>query len=120
VLADTLGSIGVLVSFYLIKNYGLLISDPLCAMLVSVMIFVSVLPLLKTSSMSLLGQTPAHVDIQTIKDKLSAIDNTNFIVKSVEVVELNKESAIASIKVEYNASAITCTTQTSAFYARVE
>jgi solute carrier family 30 (zinc transporter), member 5/7 len=74
VMADTLGSIGVLVSFFLIKNYGLLISDPLCAMLVSVMIFISVLPLLKSSSMSLLGQKPSNIDIEVIREQLRQIN----------------------------------------------
>ena len=46
VLADTLGSVGVLVSCYLIKNYDMEIADPICALVVSVMIFVSVMPLL--------------------------------------------------------------------------
>lgn len=61
VLADTLGSLGVLLSCFLIKNYDIQISDPICAMLVSIMIFVSVIPLLKSSCLSLLGQAPSHL-----------------------------------------------------------
>ena len=53
VLADTLGSIGVIVSTYLAKR-GYLFADPACAMLVSIMIFVSVVPLIKMSCCSLL------------------------------------------------------------------
>ena len=56
VLADTLGSIGVLVSTQLVKR-GYLIADPVCAMIVSVMIFISVLPLIKMSCCSLLLET---------------------------------------------------------------
>ena len=55
VLADTLGSLGVLVSCFLIKYFGILISDPLCAILVSITILVSVIPLLKSSFLTLLG-----------------------------------------------------------------
>lgn len=62
VLADTLGSLGVLLSCFLIKKYDWVVSDPLCAMLVSVMIFVSVLPLLKSSCISLLGSAPTELE----------------------------------------------------------
>ena len=54
VLADTLGSLGVLLSCFLIKFYDWHISDPICAMVVSIMIFISVLPLLKISCSALL------------------------------------------------------------------
>jgi zinc transporter 5/7 len=54
VLADTLGSVGVLVSCYLVTNYNIAIADPICAMIVSIMIFVSVLPLIKMSCEGLL------------------------------------------------------------------
>ena len=56
VLADTLGSVGVLVSTQLVKR-GFLIADPVCALIVSVMIFISVLPLIKMSCCSLLLET---------------------------------------------------------------
>ena len=63
VLADTLGSVGVLVSCFLIKTYGdsWQIADPICALIVSIMIFVSVLPLIKMSCEGLLLQTPEKV-----------------------------------------------------------
>ena len=53
VLADTLGSLGVIISTQLVKR-GYLFADPACAMLVSSLIFVSVLPLIKMSCSSLL------------------------------------------------------------------
>lgn len=61
VLADTLGSVGVLVSCYLVTNYNIAIADPICAMVVSIMIFVSVLPLIKMSCEGLLLQTPDNI-----------------------------------------------------------
>ena len=54
VLADTLGSLGVLLSCFLIKVYDWHISDPICALVVSIMIFISVIPLLKISCSALL------------------------------------------------------------------
>jgi solute carrier family 30 (zinc transporter), member 5/7 len=61
VLADTLGSVGVLVSCYLVTNYNISVADPVCAMVVSIMIFVSVLPLIKMSCEGLLLQTPDNI-----------------------------------------------------------
>lgn len=58
VLADTLGSLGVLVSCWLIKMYNWHVADPICALVVSVMIFVSVLPLLLQNCYSLFGTVP--------------------------------------------------------------
>jgi solute carrier family 30 (zinc transporter), member 5/7 len=58
VLADTLGSLGVLLSCFLVKQFDMHRSDPVCALFVSLTIFVSVIPLLKSSSLSLLGQVP--------------------------------------------------------------
>ena len=61
VLADTLGSVGVLVSCFLVTNYKISIADPVCAMVVSILIFVSVLPLIKMSCEGLLLQTPDNI-----------------------------------------------------------
>lgn len=54
ILADTMGSIGVIVSSVLIKNYDLLVADPICSMVIAALIVVSVAPLLKETSKILL------------------------------------------------------------------
>lgn len=59
VLADTMGSVGVIVSSFLIQQFGWYIADPICSIIISIMIFVSVIPLLKHSSSMLLLRTPA-------------------------------------------------------------
>ncbi len=58
VLADTLGSVGVITSSFLIQTFGWYIADPLCSICIAIMIFVSVIPLLKHSSSLLLLRTP--------------------------------------------------------------
>ncbi|CAF1123198.1 unnamed protein product [Didymodactylos carnosus] len=73
VLADTLGSVGVIISSLLIQYFGWYISDPLCSLFISIMIFLSVLPLLKDSAMTLLLETPP--DIQIALDKILRIEN---------------------------------------------
>jgi len=61
VLADALGSVSVIISSYLIKEYKWYIADPICSALISILIFVSVLPLVKVSSKKLLTiKHPAH------------------------------------------------------------
>ncbi|TRY91874.1 hypothetical protein DNTS_017673 [Danionella cerebrum] len=47
VLADTLGSVGVIISTVLIKQFGWLIADPICSLFIATLIFLSVIPLLK-------------------------------------------------------------------------
>ncbi|NXW50213.1 ZNT7 protein, partial [Nyctiprogne leucopyga] len=44
IVADTLGSIGVIISAILMQNYGLMIADPICSMLIALLIGVRVEP----------------------------------------------------------------------------
>ena len=64
VLADTLGSVGVIISSFLIQQFGWYIADPLCSMCIAIMIFLSVIPLLKHSSSLLLLRTPVNKEKQ--------------------------------------------------------
>lgn len=58
ILADTLGSVSVIVSSLLIDRYSLFVADPLCSLFIAVTIFASVMPLLKQSAETLLLLTP--------------------------------------------------------------
>lgn len=58
VLADTLGSVGVIVSTFLIEHYNLRIADPICAFIISLLILMSVFPLVSHSSRVLIHQSP--------------------------------------------------------------
>ncbi|XP_028918150.1 zinc transporter 7 [Ornithorhynchus anatinus] len=58
ILADTLGSIGVIASAILMQNFGLMIADPICSMLIALLIVVSVIPLLRESVGILMQRTP--------------------------------------------------------------
>lgn len=60
-MADTMGSVGVIVSSVLIEQFGWYIADPICSIFIAVLIFVSVLPLLKNSAVVLLLRTPVKV-----------------------------------------------------------
>lgn len=66
VLADTMGSVGVVISTLLIKYKGWLVADPACSIFISVLIVSSVLPLLRNTAEILLQRIPrAHeVDLR--------------------------------------------------------
>ncbi|XP_036377495.1 zinc transporter 7 [Megalops cyprinoides] len=62
IVADTLGSIGVIISAILMQKYDLMIADPICSMLISILIGVSVVPLLRESIGILMQRTPPTLD----------------------------------------------------------
>ncbi|KDR14532.1 Zinc transporter 5 [Zootermopsis nevadensis] len=76
IMADTLGSVGVIISSILIEHFGWYIADPICSIFIAVLIFVSVLPLLKNAALVLLLRTPVRVQNQlpTALSKVTAIE----------------------------------------------
>ena len=62
VLADTLGSVGVIISTVLIENFGWKIADPICSLFIASLIFLSVLPLVKETALILLLRTPVELE----------------------------------------------------------
>lgn len=62
ILADTLGSIGVIASAILMQNFGLMIADPICSILIAMLIVVSVIPLLRESVGVLMQRTPPQLE----------------------------------------------------------
>jgi len=57
-LADSLGSLGVIVSTVLVKYYNLPVADPICSFIVAAMVLASGIPFLKSTALQLLLQTP--------------------------------------------------------------
>jgi len=76
ILADTLGSVGVIISTLFIQNFGWKIADPICSLFISALIFVSVLPLLKETSLILLQRTPveAQQTLANVFHKVLSLD----------------------------------------------
>lgn len=62
ILADTLGSVGVIVSSILMYLFGWMIADPICSLFIAVLILVSVLGLLRTSVEILMQRQPRELD----------------------------------------------------------
>ncbi|MBA0675504.1 hypothetical protein Goari_017045 [Gossypium aridum] len=74
VLADTMGSVGVVMSTLLIKYKGWLVADPACSIFISVLIISSVIPLLRNSSEILLQRVPRAQE-PVLKKAISDIMN---------------------------------------------
>ncbi|XP_071952723.1 zinc transporter 7-like [Antedon mediterranea] len=62
ILADTLGSVGVIISSLLMHYFGWMIVDPICSMIISCLILLSVLPLLRDSASILMMRNPPSLD----------------------------------------------------------
>ena len=62
ILADTLGSVGVIISAVLMNLYGWFIADPICSMMIAILIFISVLSLVKDSVYIFMQRQPKELD----------------------------------------------------------
>lgn len=62
VLADTLGSVGVIISAILMKMFGWMRADPICSMAIALLIAGSVLPLVRDSAGVLMQRTPSAIE----------------------------------------------------------
>ena len=60
ILADTLGSVGVICSSLLIQFYGITSADAICSIIISLLIIGSTGPLLTSTLHILLTRTPPH------------------------------------------------------------
>ncbi|KAJ2865475.1 hypothetical protein FB639_005106 [Coemansia asiatica] len=79
VLADTLGSVGVIISTLLIQQFGWTGFDPLASIIIAALIFASVLPLVRDSMHILLLRLPDHSQAEV----QNAVDQINRSVSSV-------------------------------------
>lgn len=62
ILADTLGSVGVIISALLMQMFGWMIADPICSMFIAILIALSVLALIKDSVLILMQRQPHALD----------------------------------------------------------
>jgi len=64
ILADTLGSVGVIISAGLMWAFEWYIADPICSICIALLISLSVLDLIKESASILMQRTPYSIDNQ--------------------------------------------------------
>ncbi|XP_038206637.1 zinc transporter 7 [Zerene cesonia] len=62
VLADTLGSVGVIISAILMRMFGWMRADPICSMAIALLIAASVIPLVRDSAGVLMQRTPTSIE----------------------------------------------------------
>ncbi|KAH8417266.1 hypothetical protein KR222_007620 [Zaprionus bogoriensis] len=62
ILADTLGSVGVIISAVLMQMFGWMIADPICSIFIALLIALSVLSLIKESILILMQRQPTALD----------------------------------------------------------
>lgn len=62
ILADTLGSVGVIVSSVLMQMFGWMIADPICSMFIAILIALSVLALIRDNIAVLMQRQPVALD----------------------------------------------------------
>lgn len=62
ILADTLGSVGVIISALLMQCFGWMRADPICSMFIAILIGASVLGLIKESTMILMQRQPSAIE----------------------------------------------------------
>lgn len=73
VMADALGSVGVIISSLLIQWYGWHLADPICSIIISGMILASVFPLISATAGPLLSRAPEHLE-GGLKDACAAVE----------------------------------------------
>ncbi|KAG0279295.1 putative zinc transporter msc2 [Linnemannia exigua] len=74
IMADTLGSVGVIISTLLIDWFGWTGFDPIASMFIAILIFLSVIPLIKDSAAVLMLEVPDH-NLGSIEHALQELTN---------------------------------------------
>ncbi|KAF9922089.1 putative zinc transporter msc2 [Linnemannia zychae] len=74
IMADTLGSVGVIISTLLIDWFGWTGFDPIASMFIAVLIFLSVIPLIKDSAAVLMLEVP-DANLGSIEHALQELTN---------------------------------------------
>ncbi|KAL0235001.1 hypothetical protein GEMRC1_001583 [Eukaryota sp. GEM-RC1] len=82
VLADTLGSVGVVIACVTVMKKGWMMADPLVSLGISFLISSSAIPLLKSSSKSLLLINPESVERSSVERAINTVHDV------VQVVDL--------------------------------
>ncbi|XP_015228660.1 PREDICTED: zinc transporter 5 [Cyprinodon variegatus] len=99
VLADTLGSVGVIISTILIRQFGWLIADPICSLFIATLIFLSVIPLLKDACEVLLLRTPPEQE-KDLNCALEKVRSGCFQTRSTKVTAILKDAGVNNLSIQ--------------------
>lgn len=106
ILADTLGSVGVIISSALIHQFGWMAADPICSLFIAVLITMSTLPLLRDSIGILMQRTPRQLEhlLPGCYQKVSQLEGV-YSVQEPHFWTLCSEVYVGTIKVEVESKA---------------
>ncbi len=101
IIADALGSVGVIISALLIKYFNLVLADAICSLIISALILASIVPLLKSTLSMLLLYSPAKLQekLESVATEILSLseisDCTN-----IRLWRYRKEEIVADVKIE--------------------
>ncbi|KAG0343793.1 putative zinc transporter msc2 [Podila humilis] len=106
IMADTLGSVGVIISTLLIDWFGWTGFDPIASMFIAILIFLSVIPLIKDSAAVLMLEVP-DANLGAIEHALGELTNIPGVVSHscARFWPNSPESMIGSIHIQINGGA---------------
>lgn len=101
IVADTLGSVGVMISAVLMNQFGWMIADPLCSLFIAILISISVYPLLRDSFYVLMQRIPVELD-NKLPGCLQKIQGLNGVlsVHETHFWTLNSDIYVGCLKLE--------------------
>lgn len=106
IVADTLGSVGVMISALLMNMFGWMIADPICSIFIAVLISISVYPLLRDSVYVLMQRVPVDIE-DKIPECLYRIQNIDGVlsVHDAHFWTLYSDNYVGSLKLEVKQAA---------------
>lgn len=106
IIADTLGSIGVMISAVLMNQFGWMIADPLCSLFIAILISISVYPLLRDSFYILMQRIPVDIE-KELPDCLYKIQSLAGVVSvhDTHFWTLNSDTFVGCLKLDVSQGA---------------
>lgn len=101
ILADALGSVAVIISSIAIEYGGFYIADPICCFIISILILMSVIPLIK-STFRVLSLTQSGILVKKLEQRLPNVNlNHKYSIKILElhVWELAAAQMVCTVKI---------------------
>lgn len=101
ILADCLGSVGVIISSMLVKYYGLYVADPICSFIISLMILASSVPFIQLTASTLMLKSSKALSRKTqkIKQQIAKLEGV-IQCRQLQMWEITpKKAAVAQVEI---------------------
>lgn len=102
ILADTMGSVGVIISSLLIRFFGWHIADPICSIIIATLISISVIPLLRDTTGVLMQRQPKSLDkkLPDVYRKVILIEfeKNNFLIYVSNLFKIQQIPGVLSVQ----------------------